>query len=192
MTLRILVVPFLLFLVIPGTAQTSSNEPKTVHVCAATPMNLSKRIVDTKWARNMLLRELKFERKEKHSPILIESEPLDAQEREEAVDEAKDKNCDYILLTTVMDPTGPGRIGTTVGPNGMERRPEAIGNADPRQQLAMTFKLLRGGSPRPVVEGVSAEPAGDDDGNAASTDAMRSVAARVASEIRKPRVQIPE
>jgi hypothetical protein len=56
----------------------------------------------------------------------------------------------------------------------------------------MTFKLLRNGSPRPLVEGVSASPAGDDNDNAASTDAMRSVAARVAGEIRKQRVQIPE
>ena len=28
-------------------------------------MNLSQRLVDTKWARNMLMRELKFERKHK-------------------------------------------------------------------------------------------------------------------------------
>lgn len=191
MTLRISSL-IVLFTSLISVAQTASSEPRTVHLCAATPMNLSKRIVDTKWARNMLLRELKFERKEKHSPVLIESVPLDAQEREEALDEAKDKDCDYILLTTVMDPVRPGRFGTTAGPGGFEQRPQIIGNDDPRQQLALTFKLLRQGSPRPIAEGVSSSPVGDDDGNAASTDAMRSVAARVAGEIRKPRVQSPD
>jgi hypothetical protein len=193
MTLRISAVPLLLlFCSLPSLAQTSSSEPRVVQLCAATPMNLSKRLVDTKWARNMLLRELKFERKDKHSPVVIESTALDSQQREDALDEAKDKNCEYILLTTVMDPVGPGRFGPAVGPAGIEQRPQIIGNVDPRQQLALTFKLLRPGSPRPVAEGVSASPAGDDNDNAASTDAMRSVAARVAGEIRKPRVQIPD
>jgi hypothetical protein len=49
-------------------------------------LNLSRRGVDTRWARNMLLRELKFERKQKHSPILIESEPLEAQDLDAALD----------------------------------------------------------------------------------------------------------
>src|ERR1700704_5607961 len=153
MTLRISAV-FLLLCSISSLAQTASNEPKTVHLCAATPMNLSKRLVDTKWARNMLLRELKFERKEKHSPVLIESVGLEASEREEALDEGKDKNCDYILLTTVMDPVGPGRLSGTIGPTGIEQRPQIIGNDDPSQQLAMKFKLLRPGSPRSIAEGV--------------------------------------
>ena len=192
MTLRISVVPLvLMFCSLLSPAQTSSTDPKVVHLCAATPMNLSKRLVDTKWARNMLLRELKFERKQKHSPVVIESTPLDSQEREEALDEAKKQSCDYVLLTTVMDPVGPGRLGGTVGPTGIEQRPQIIGNGDPNLQLAMTFKLLRPGSPRPIAEGVSASPAGDDD-DAASTDAMRSVAARAAGEIRKQRVQIPD
>ena len=73
------------------TAETASAETKTVHLCAATPLNLSKRGVDTRWARNMLLRELKFERKEKHSPIVIESTPLDSQQRDEAMEEARIK-----------------------------------------------------------------------------------------------------
>ena len=178
-------------LCIPSPAENKPEE-RVVQLCVATPMNLSQRLVDTKWARNMLMRELKFERKQKHSPIVIESTALDSQERAEALAEAKDKNCDYTVTTTVMDPTGPGRLGTTVGPTGIERRPEIIGNDDPRQQLAMTFKLFRADRFRPVVEGVSASPAGDGNDNAASSDAMRSVAARVTDEIRKPRVQVPD
>jgi hypothetical protein len=190
MTLRISAV--LLLCSISSLAQTASNEPKTVRLCAATPMNLSRRAVDTKWARNMLLRELKFERKQKHSPILIESIPLDAQELEAALDESKDKGCDYILMTTVMDPVGAGRLAGTVDPNGIEQRPQMIGNDDPKLQIALTFKLLRPGSPRPLAEGVSTSPAGEDEGTGASTDAMRVVASRAAGEIRKPRPQIPD
>jgi hypothetical protein len=194
MTLRSSALPTLLLtslLSIPSLAETKP-EAKVVQLCVATPMNLSERLVDTKWARNMLMREMKFERKHKHSPIVIESTPLDSQEREDALAEAKDKNCDYTVITTVMAPTGPGRFGTAAGPTGIERRPEMIGNDDPRQQLALTFKLFRADSFRPVAEGVSASPAGDDNDNAASTDAMRSVAARVTDEIRKTRVQVPE
>ena len=121
---------------------------------------------------------------------MIESTALDSQEREEALAEAKDKNCDYTVITTVMDPTGPGCFGHNCGADRIERRPEIIGNDDPRQQLAMTFKLFRADSFRPVVKEF-ASPAGDGNDNAASTDAMRSVAARVTDEIRKPRVQVP-
>lgn len=195
MTLRISAVPLILLfctLSVPVIAETAKADEKVVHLCAATPMNLSKRMVDTKWARNMLLRELKFQRKEKHSPVVIESIGLDAQQREDALAEAQDKNCDYIVLTTVIDPVGPGRFGTTVGPTGLEQRPQIIGNDDPRQQLAVKFSLLRPGSPRPLAEGVSASPDAGNDDNAASTDAMRVVASRVAGEIRKPRVQVPD
>ena len=193
MTLRISALRALLLTLLPILCPAETKpDTKVVQLCVATPTNLSQRLVDTKWARNMLMRELKFERKHKHSPIVIESTALDSQEREDALAEAKDKNCDYTVITTVMNPTGPGRFGTTVGPTGIERRPEIIGNDDPRQQLAMTFKLFRADSFRPVVEGVSTSPAGDDNDNAASTDAMRSVAARVTDEIRKTRVQVPE
>jgi hypothetical protein len=177
---------------IPGAAETSKTDEKVVQLCAATPMNLSKRIVDTKWARNMLLRELKFQRKEKHSAVVIESTGLDAQQREDALAEAQDKNCDYIVLTTVMDPVGPGRFGTTVGPAGIEQRPQVMGNDDPNQLLAVKFSLLRPGSPGPLAEGVSVSPNADDAATTASTDAMRVVASRVAGEIRKPRVQAPD
>jgi hypothetical protein len=195
MTLRISAVPLVLLfwsVSIPGLAETSKPEEKVVHLCAATPMNLSKRIVDTKWARNMLLRELKFLRKEKHSAVVIESIGIDAQQREDALAEAQDNSCDYIVLTTVMDPVGPGRFGTTVGATGIEQRPQVIGNGDPNQLLAMKFSLLRPGSPRPLAEGVSTAPAAGNDDTGASTDAMRSVAARIAGEIRKPRVQAPD
>jgi hypothetical protein len=193
MTPRFLALPLLLFVgSLSCTAETASAETKTVNLCAATPLNLSKRGVDTRWARNMLLRELKFERKEKHSPIVIESTPLDSQQRDEAMEEAKDKNCDYVLLTTVMDPVGPGRVAPVIGPNGIEQRPQMIGNDDPRQHIALSFQLIRPGYLRPIVEGVSASPAGDDEGTGPATDAMRSVAARVTSEIRKSRVQVPE
>jgi hypothetical protein len=181
---------FLLLCSISSFAQ--SPDSKTVHLCAATPLNLSRRVVDTKWARNMLMRELKFERKQKHSPILIESLPLDAQELDAALDESKDKGCDFILMTTVMDPVGAGRLAGTVGPNGIEQRPQMIGNDDPKLNMALTFKLFRAGSPRPLAEGVSTSPSDENDGIGATTDAMRAVASRAAGEIRKDRPQIPD
>jgi hypothetical protein len=95
-------------------------------------------------------------------------------------------------MTTVMDPVGAGRLAGTVGPNGIEQRPQMISNDDPKQNIALSFKLLRSGSPRPVVEGVSTSPSDEDEGTTASTDAMRTVANRVAGEIRKPRQMIPE
>ena len=194
MILRISVLPLILLsclLSIPSATETKTDA-KVVQLCVATPMNLSRRLVDTKWARSMLLRELKFQRKEKHSPVVIESTGLDSQQREDALAEAKDKNCAYVVFTTIMDPTGPGRFGTTVGPTGIERRPEIIGNVDPSEQFAVKFSLLRSDSPRPVAEGVSSSPDADDNDNAASTDAMRVVASRVSGEIRKTRVQVPD
>jgi hypothetical protein len=174
-----------------SSSAQSKAEEKTVHVCAATPRNLSRRLVDTNWARTMLLRELKFERKHKRSPIIIESAGLEASDQADALEEAKDTTCDYVLLTTVMDPVGVGRLGTVIAPGGFEQRPQVIGNGEPERSLAMTFKLIRPDNPRPIVEGTSTVPARGDD-NGASTDAMRGVAARVAGEIRKSRVQMPD
>ena len=192
MTLRILALALLLPLCsLPSRAQ-SSPAARVVHLCAATPMNQSRRLVDTKWARTMLMRELKFERKQKHSPVVIESTALDAQAQEAALDEAKDKGCDFIVLTTVMDPVTPGRLGPVIGPGGFEQQPQIVGNVDPNRQLAMTFKLIRPGHPKPVAEGVSAAPVAGDDENGASSETMRAVAARVAGEIRKPRDPVPD
>jgi len=171
-------------------ASKDSKEEKVIHIGVAVPINHSRRIVDTTWARLQLAREIKVLRKDKHSPLLIDAVALDSSDREEAIDEAAKKDCDYVVTTLVVDPAVPGEV--RVGPGGLQRGPQIIGNANPQQNLAVQFVLLRLGSARNLAEGTVAAPSGQSDGIDAASEAMRGVATRVAHEVRKARPPAPE
>ncbi|HTR65104.1 MAG TPA: hypothetical protein VMH85_04980 [Terriglobales bacterium] len=168
---------------------TASKEENVVHIGVAIPYNRSRHIVDSKWAQSQLVRELKMLRKDKHSPLLLDAVALDSSDRDDAREEAEKKECDYLVTILFSDPAIPGEV--TAGPGGMQHNPQIIGNANPRENLAAEFAVLRLGSARNLAEGVTAVPAGDDAISAAS-DAMRTVATRVAHEIRKQRPPAPE
>jgi hypothetical protein len=193
-TARLVCSWFVLIFAISATAQKpsdkSSKEEKVIHVGIATSLNHSRRIVPTSWARSQLVREINDLRKDKHSSVLIEAFPVDASDREEALSEAFEKEYDYVVTTLVIDPVRPGTI--MIGPGGLEPNPQIIGNTDPARQLAIKFAVLRPGSPRPIAEGVATAPSDDDNDTSATSDVMRRVAARVASEIRKRRPGIPD
>lgn len=171
-------------------AKENSKDEKVIHVGVAVPANQSRRIVDTNWAKQQLVREIRALRKEKHSPILIEPVALESRDREDALEEAAKKDCDYVVTTLVVDPLVPGEV--MVGPGGLPRSPQIIGNANPQENIAVRFVLSRLGSGRNLAEGMAASPAGDNEATSATTDAMRIVATRVAHELRRERVPMPE
>jgi len=181
-------------LVQPGFGEDTSSktESKTVRVGVAVPRNRSRRGVDTTWERAQLVREIKSLRKDKHSPILIEAVGLDSSDREEALDEAAKKDCDFVVTTLLIDPTSPGNGGVVLGPGGVQPNPTILGNSDPRRNLAVEFALVRLGTGRNFASGIASVPARDGDDTGAATDAMRSVALQVAHEIRKDRPAVPE
>ncbi len=73
------------------------------------------------------------------------------------------------------------------GPDGVQPAPVIIGNVNPNQTLAIDFTILEVGNPRTLAEGTSTAPVEDNNDIRAADEAMRLVAHRVASELRKDR-----
>lgn len=176
-------------LVNAASAQTGKKSPvdeqnRTIRVGIATTINRSTRAITPIWERDQLVRELQRLRTDRKSRIVLEPVSLEATEREDASTEAEKKSCQYFVLTTVLNPSrGPG---ISAGPDGTQRAPMIIGNTDPNRNVAMNFTILEVGTARTVAEGTAAAPVEDNDSRAAD-DAMRSVAHRVASELRNSR-----
>ena len=177
-----------------GLAQSDKNstsdQKQTIRIGVAATLNRSSSQIIPTWERDQLVRELQHLRKDRKSAILLEAIPLDASEREDASAEAEKKDCQYFVLTTLLNPArGPGISG---GPDGSQRAPVLLGNTSPGRTLAMNFTVLEVGTARTVAKGTSTAPVEDKNDIRAADDAMRLVAHRVASELRSedtPRIE---
>jgi hypothetical protein len=185
---RLVIVTLGLMIVGAAFAQNSdkpstADQKRTIRVGIATTANRSSRQVTPTWARDQLVRELQRMRSDRKSQIVLDVVSLDATEREDASAEAEKKRCQFFVLTTVVNPNrGPGITG---GPDGMQRAPVMIGNTNPNQTIGVDFAVLEVGTARTVTEGTATAPVESNNDIRASDDAMRFVAHRVASELRK-------
>ena len=169
---------------------STDNPRQTIRIGVAETLNRSNSQIIPTWERDALVRELQRLRKDRKSAILLEAIPLDAAEREDAAAEAEKRDCQYFVLTTLLNPSrGPGISG---GPDGTQRAPVLLGNTSPSNTLAMNFTVVEVGTARTVTEGTSTAPVEDKNDIRAANDAMRFVAHRVASELRSrdtPRIE---
>jgi hypothetical protein len=178
-------------------AQQQSNPPaskaRTVRIGVALPLNESRFLVSVEWARNQVIRSLKSLQTERKSSLTIEPALLESQMKADALEEAAEKHCDYVLLTRIENFSKTG--GVFVGPGGPESVPAVIGNVDPRKEMAVDFTVMRPGRPNPIFEGRTAAPtdppstAAPSD-NSTFEDAANQIALRVARELRKQKPQI--
>src|SRR6202521_5416818 len=173
-----------------GFAQTSNkpstaDQKHTIRVGIAATMNRSNRQIIPTWERDQLVRELQRLGADRKSMIVLEAVSLETTAREDASAEAEKKGCQYFVLTTLLNPSrGPGISG---GPDGVQPAPVIIGNANANPTLAIDFTILEVGNPRTLAEGTSTAPVEDNNDIRAADEAMRLVAQRVASELRKDR-----
>jgi hypothetical protein len=171
-----------------GSSPQNSNSPAadqkhTIRVGIAVMTNRSGRQASPIWERDQLVRELQRKRTDRKSSIVIEAVSLDASSREHAGSEAAQKNCEYLVLTTMVDPRrGPGISG---GPDGIAPPPVIVGNAKPGQILAVDFVILGISDQRTLAEGTSTASVEENNDTRAADEAMRMTAHRVASELRK-------
>ena len=191
-----------LYLVLSGAlingvafAQTSNNnasaaDQKHTRVGIAAIANRSRRQGIPVWERDQLIRELQRLRVYRKSPIVLEAVALEASSREDASAEAERKGCRYFVLATLLDPGhGPSISG---GPDGVQPAPVVIGNTKSNQMLAVSFPLLEVGGARTLAEGTTTARVEDGNDIRAADEAMRFVAHRVASELRKDRPPSPD
>lgn len=173
---------------LPGFSPQNSNpqaadQKQTIRVGIAAMANRSGRQANPVWERDQLLRELQRKRTDRKSSIVLEAVSLDSSSREDAGGEAAQKNCDYLVLTTMVDPRrGPGISG---GPDGIAPPPVIVGNAKPGQILAIDFVILGVSDQRTVAEGTATASVEENNDTRAADEAMRMTAHRVASELRK-------
>jgi hypothetical protein len=147
--------------------------------------NRSGRQASPTWERDQLVRELQRKRTDRKSSIVLDAVPLQASSKEEAAEEAAKKNCDYLVLTTMVDPhRGPS---ISEGPDGVAPAPVIIGNAKSGQILAIDFVILDVSDQQSLAEGTSTASVEESNETRAADEAMRITAHRVASELRKDR-----
>jgi hypothetical protein len=173
-----------------GFAQTNNkpstaDQKQTIRVGIAATMNRSNRQIIPTWERDQLVRELQRLGSDHKSMIVLEAVSLEATAREDASPEAKEKGCQYFVLTTLLNPgRGPGISG---GPDGSQRAPILFGNTSPNKTLAMNFTLVEVGTGRTVADDTATTPVEGNNDTRAADDSMRFVAHRVASELRSRR-----
>ena len=166
-----------------NTNPPAADQKHTIRVGIAAMTNRSGRQASPIWERDQLVRELQRKRTDRKSSIVIEAVSLDASSREDAGQEAAQKNCDYLVLTTMVDPRrGPGISG---GLDGIAPPPVIVGNAKPGQILAIDFVILGVSDQRTLAEGTSTASVEENNDTRAADEAMRMTAHRVASELRK-------
>lgn len=169
---------------------STADQKRTFRVGIAPTTNRSRRQVIPTWARDQLVRELQRLHSDRKSSIVLEAVSLEANSQEDASAEAARKGCQYFVLTTLLDPShGPGISG---GPDGVQPAPVMIGNTNSNQTLAIDFTILEVGAARSLTQGTAAAPVEEKNEIRAADEAMRLVAHRVASELRKDRVPSPD
>ena len=170
----------------PQSSRPSATDSmRIIKVGVAVTTNRSGRQASPTWERDQLVRELQRKRTDRKSSIVLEAVPLQGSSKEDAGAEAAQKNCDYLVLTAMVDPRrGPGISG---GPGGVAPAPVIIGNAKPSQVLAIDFVILEVSDLRTLAEGTSTASVEENNDTKAADEAMRMTAHRVASELRKDR-----
>jgi hypothetical protein len=164
----------------------AADQKHTIRVGVAVMTNRSGRQASPIWERDQLMRELQRKRTDRKSSLVIDAVSLDASSREDALQEAAQKNCEYLVLTTMVDPRrGPGISG---GPDGIAPPPVIVGNAKSGQILAIDFVILGVSDQRTLAEGTSTATVEENNDTRAADEAMRMTAHRIASELRKDRL----
>lgn len=124
-------------------------------------------------------------RNDRKSSIVLEAVPLKASSKEDAGAEATQRNCQYFLLTTMVDPhRGPG---ISAGPDGVARAPVILGNTRREQQVAIEFTILDSSDLSTVADGISAAPVEENNDIRAADEAIQMTARWVATELRQDR-----
>ena len=164
-------------------SKPTADQKRTIRVGIALMENRSGRPVTRDWDRDQLVRDLQRVRNDRKSSIILEVVPLEAASQEAAGAEARQKNRQYFVLTTMVDPRRES--GISAGPDGIARAPVIVGNSRLEQMVAIEFLILDASDLRKVADGTSTAPVEENNDIRAADEAMQMTARRVASELRK-------
>jgi len=134
---------------------TFAQENRVIRVGVPTMENRSGRGVPGNVERDRLVAALNGEKPDKKLHVKVQGVPLDGTTPDEVGAEAKQKNCDYVVYTTLTelrastDPSMP-RPGTIqTNPNGVWNTPNnpETRALNPEYRATVEYKLYRTGNP---------------------------------------------
>lgn len=168
-----------------------------VRICVATMENNSRNIVNPTWERDQLVRALERTNKskevKKRMAPRIEAVALESSGEPDTT--VREKNCEFVLLTTLTEVMQAGRPSISVPPPGAVEM--GTGPGDQRtypedyNTATVNYDLMRAGNLKPWASGiVSAEDRQTED--VLVSQLMDQIANRVVAEIRKPHPSMPE
>jgi hypothetical protein len=180
-------IPLLFLVVLVGL----SAQENTIRVGVAVMQNEAQRSLSGKIERDRLVQSLNHRKPDKKTHVQVQGVPLDAMTMNEADDEAANKKCAYVVLTTLTelrsadDPyqRTPNTIETN--PNSqwsMQNNPRAQ-QMDPEYRVTVEYKLFHTGGPEISGSPYSTQAATNEID--AVSQVMDRIASRVADEVRK-------
>ncbi len=172
-----------------------AQENQTVRVGVPVMKNAAGRSVPGTIERDRLVAALNQQKADKKTHLKVQGVPLDGMTPDEVGDEAKQKNCDYVVYTTLIelqsstDPNMPRRPGTAPGgiqtnPNGTWGTPSGGRNLNPEYRATVEYRLYHTGNPSAISGAPFSNQQAADEETVVS-QIMNQIANRVFAEIKK-------
>jgi len=167
-----------------------AQENRIVRVGVPAMKNMAERAVPGNLERDRLVSDLNQQKPDKKLHLAVQGVPLEGTSPDEVADEAKQKKCDYVLYTTLVelrtfgDPVQrqPGTINTN--PNGVwSQRNPAAQAVDPEYRATVEYKLNRSDGSAVSSVPFSTQQAMPED--AVVAQVMDRIATKVFADIKK-------
>lgn len=169
-----------------------AQEPQIVKIGVAVMKNAAGRSVPGNLERDHLVAALNQLKPDKKTHLKVQAVPLEGMSPDEVGDEAKQKNCDYVVYTTLIelqsstDPNmpRPGTIQTNPkGGWGAPNSPET-GAMNPDYRATVEYRLYRTGNPSAISGAPFSNQQAADEETVVS-QVMNQIANRVFAEVKK-------
>jgi len=172
-----------------------AQENQVVKVGVPVMKNAAGRSVPGNLERDRLVAALNQLKADKKTHLKVQGIPLEGMTPDEVGDEAKQKNCDYVVYTTLVelqsstDPNMPQRPGSGPGtiqtnPNGAWGVPPGGRNLNPEYRATVEYRLYRTGNPSAIAGAPFSNQQPADEETVVS-QVMNQIANKVWGEIKK-------
>jgi hypothetical protein len=169
-----------------GAYAQQANEKQIIRVGVGTPANMSRSIFSPSTERDQMVRDINDQSaSDKKSPAKIEAVALDGSTMDEVADQLREKDCQYVALTTASEQIGVARYDSAAGiPDPMKPPPDTSPGA--ARVLGIKYSITRAGQPGVLSHGaILAEGTDDGFGQSAIQSAFRDTALRIRNEVKK-------